>query len=130
MFSRIFFECLVEAEKSDSDIDNSSDESSPEEEDEEEEEEDDQERELDYSCGDGSDLDEPYLDVSNKSANTTESENTTHSYSNSLLESEDEDVYASGGAVVVEPIPADDAVDRSPPDLSDLNNGKGRKSSV
>lgn len=68
-------------------------------------------------------MDERYLDASNKSTNsigTAESENTTHSYSNSLLESEDDD-EADDVATGMNSLPAD----RNPehPDLSDLNNG-------
>lgn len=74
--------------------------------------------ESEFSSENNSDSDEKFLDVSNKSftsIGTNESENTTHSYSNSLLEDEDDD--------------SDDAPIRpvkeySAPDLSDLNNGK------
>lgn len=74
-----------------------------------------------------SDTDDKYLDVSNQSmtpsSETTESENTTHSYSNSLLESEeeDEDEIDNGDDADVSSQPSKDY---SVHELSDLNNGK------
>lgn len=109
-------------ERSASDEENFKNESSPEEDEDVDGVEVSSDDELDYSSDDASDLDERYLDASNKSTtsiNTTESENTTHSYSNSLLESEDDEADAIAES------------DRSPrrkeyetPNLSDLNNGQ------
>lgn len=98
------------------------------------------ESDSEYSAGNQSDSDEKSFGGSNKSAsiNTSESENTTHSYSNSLLEDEeddddddvddDENNDADDSDVAYE----DDDIVQSLPntqqlhltDLSDLNNGK------
>lgn len=90
--------------------------------------------ESEYSSDDNnSDSDEKFLDVSNKSVSSisrTESENTTHSYSNSLLEDEeDDDADDADVADIVADEP--DEIARFPttreysaPDLSDFNNGK------
>lgn len=73
--------------------------------------------ESDYSIENESISEDKFLDVSNKSVesiSSTESENTTHSYSNSLLEDEDDTDVMSRMQ----------NKERSAPDLSDLSNGK------
>lgn len=110
-------------ERSTSDDENFNNESSPEEDEDDMEEAcgvDISSDECEYSSDDNSDSDDKFLDVSNKSAasvSSTESENTTHSYSNSLLEEEDDGNDA-------EDIPSIQNKEYSAPDLSDLSNGK------
>lgn len=109
-------------ERSTSDDENFNNESSPEEDEDDMEEAcgvDISSDECEYSSENSSDAEDKFLDVSNKSAasvSSTESENTTHSYSNSLLEEEDDED--------ADEIPSIQTKEYSAPDLSDLSNGK------